>query len=85
VVQDGQTFTGGGVTAGIDFALAVIAALKGEGLAQSLQLGLEYDPQPPFDMGHPSKADAEILARMQPFYDGPVADTTQAIKTVRGH
>lgn len=62
VVRDGHVITGGGVTAGIDFALAVLAELGGEALAQSLQLGLEYAPAPPFDAGTPERAPAEILA-----------------------
>jgi len=62
VVRDGHVITGGGVTAGIDFALAVLAELGGDALAQSLQLGLEYAPAPPFDAGTPETAPSEILA-----------------------
>jgi transcriptional regulator GlxA family with amidase domain len=47
VVRDGHVITGGGVTAGIDFALTVLAELGGADVAQSLQLGLEYAPSPP--------------------------------------
>lgn len=65
VVRDGPVITGGGVTAGIDFALTVLAELGGEALAQSLQLGLEYAPAPPFDAGSPETAPAEILALYQ--------------------
>lgn len=61
-VFDRNRVTGGGVTAGIDFALALIAAVSGEGLAKTLQLGLEYDPAPPFDTGSPDKAGAEVVA-----------------------
>ena len=85
VVQDGTLFTGGGVTAGIDFALTVIAALKGESLAQALQLGLEYDPQPPFESGHPIKAAPDVLARMQPIYETPVAETAEALQAALDH
>lgn len=65
VVRDGHVITGGGVTAGMDFALTVLAELGGEALAQSLQLGLEYAPAPPFDAGSPETATAEILTLYQ--------------------
>jgi transcriptional regulator GlxA family with amidase domain len=62
VVRDGNVITGGGVTAGIDFALVVAAEIGGDALAQSLQLALEYAPAPPFDAGRPETAPPEILA-----------------------
>jgi transcriptional regulator GlxA family with amidase domain len=62
VVRDGNVITGGGVTAGIDFALAVLAELGGDNLAESLQLGLEYAHAPPFDAGTPETAPPAILA-----------------------
>jgi cyclohexyl-isocyanide hydratase len=62
VVVDGNVITGGGVTAGIDFALTVAAELFGPEVAKTIQLGLEYDPQPPFDAGHPSRAEAALVA-----------------------
>lgn len=65
VVQDGNLFTAGGVTSGIDFALTVVAEIAGQQLAKSIQLGLEYDPHPPFNSGHPDVADPELLARLQ--------------------
>lgn len=65
VVRDGSVITGGGVTAGIDFALTVLAEIGGEDLAQALQLGLEYAPAPPFNAGSPETAPAAILARYQ--------------------
>ena len=58
VVKDGNVITGGGVTAGIDFGLSVIAEIAGETTARRIQLGIEYDPAPPFDSGHPNKASA---------------------------
>jgi len=70
VVQDGNIITGGGVTAGIDFALTVISELFDERTAQMIQLGLEYAPQPPFDAGRPERAPAvileEVTRRMSP-------------------
>ena len=65
VVFDRNRATGGGVTAGIDFGLALTAAIRGEAHAKLVQLSLEYDPAPPFDSGSPERADAETLARYQ--------------------
>jgi cyclohexyl-isocyanide hydratase len=64
VVFDRNRVTGGGVTAGIDFALALTAAIRGEDYARSVQLGLEYDPSPPFDSGTPEKAGPELVAKV---------------------
>jgi cyclohexyl-isocyanide hydratase len=61
-VIDRNRMTGGGVTAGIDFALALTAAIRGEGHARMIQLALEYDPAPPFDAGSPGKAGADFVA-----------------------
>ena len=61
VVRDGHVITGGGVTAGIDFALIVLAEIGGAELAQVVQLGFEYAPQPPFDAGRPDTASSDIL------------------------
>jgi cyclohexyl-isocyanide hydratase len=60
VVRDGNIITGGGVTAGADFALALIAELRGQDAAQSVQLALEYAPAPPFDAGLPETAPTHI-------------------------
>ena len=65
VVRDGDVITGGGVTAGIDFALVVAAELAGPEVAQAIQLGLEYAPAPPFDAGRPETAPAQVLAVVQ--------------------
>lgn len=62
-VVDRNRVTGGGVTAGIDFALVLMAAVAGEEYAKAVQLGLEYDPAPPFDAGSPEKAGPELVAR----------------------
>jgi cyclohexyl-isocyanide hydratase len=61
VVQDGNIFTGGGVTAGIDFALTVAAEVAGPIAAQAIQLSLEYAPEPPFNSGRPELAPPEVL------------------------
>jgi cyclohexyl-isocyanide hydratase len=61
-VRDGNLFTGGGVTAGIDFALTIAAELAGPRAAQAIQLQLEYAPAPPFDAGTPESAPSEVVA-----------------------
>jgi len=61
VVQRGKVVTGAGVSAGIDLALTLVGEIWGPEMAQAVQLGIEYDPQPPYDAGAPSKAPAEIL------------------------
>ncbi len=61
VVFDGKVVTGAGVSAGIDMALALAARIAGPEVAQAIQLGIEYDPQPPFDAGAPEKAPAAIV------------------------
>jgi len=72
-VVDGNRITGGGVTAGIDFALTLIAEAVDEPMARIVQLALEYDPQPPFDSGSPHRVDPALraaydrrIARMYP-------------------
>jgi cyclohexyl-isocyanide hydratase len=70
VVVDGKFFTGGGVTAGIDVALTVAAEIAGRAAAEAIQLGIEYDPKPPFASGSPERADPAVLeavlARAEP-------------------
>jgi cyclohexyl-isocyanide hydratase len=65
VVVDRNRITGGGVTAGIDFGLTVAAQLHGEAVAKGLQLGMEYDPRPPFDCGSPGSAPADLVAQVR--------------------
>jgi transcriptional regulator GlxA family with amidase domain len=60
VVFAGRIATAAGVSAGIDLALALVGRLHGEDVAHAIQLGIEYDPQPPYDSGSPSKARPEI-------------------------
>lgn len=64
-VVDRDRITGGGVTAGIDFALVVAAELAGEDVAKRIQLGLEYNPAPPFACGHPDVADPALVAEVR--------------------
>jgi len=69
VVKDGNVITAGGVTSGIDFGLRVVAEIAGETVAQTIQLGLEYDPEPPFDAGHPDRASDAVEAALFPRYE----------------
>lgn len=62
VVFDRNRVTGGGVTAGIDLALALMATIRGDTYARGVQLGLEYDPEPPFDSGSPEAVEPELVA-----------------------
>jgi cyclohexyl-isocyanide hydratase len=61
VVVDRNRITGGGVTAGIDFGLVVLAKLRGDDAAKFTQLAMEYDPEPPFNSGSPKTADPAIV------------------------
>jgi cyclohexyl-isocyanide hydratase len=63
VVVDGNRVTGGGVTAGLDFALTLAAKLRGQDFAESIALALEYDPQPPFRAGRPDLARPDMVAQ----------------------
>src|SRR3954452_19714635 len=63
VAIDGTVITGGGVTAGIDFALTVATQLFGPELAKAIQLGIEYDPHPPFDCGAPERAEPALVEK----------------------
>jgi transcriptional regulator GlxA family with amidase domain len=66
-VEDGKTITAAGVTAGLDMALHLVSRELGPELAQSIQLGLEYDPQPPFDSGSPEKAPPAVVEAVTAF------------------
>jgi putative intracellular protease/amidase len=61
VVEQGKVITAAGVSSGIDMGLLLAAKIAGPDVAQAIQLGIEYDPQPPFDAGSPEKAPAEIV------------------------
>jgi transcriptional regulator GlxA family with amidase domain len=82
VVRDGHVLTGGGVTAGIDFALTLLAELAGEGFAKGVQLGMEYAPAPPFDCGRPDLASSELVAatnaRVAPLMERRLAQAREA-------
>ena len=80
VVRDGNVITGGGVTAGIDFALTVVAELASAETAQAIQLGIEYAPAPPFDAGSPETAPPAILARVRERMTGMAAQRRAAVE-----
>jgi cyclohexyl-isocyanide hydratase len=69
IVKDGNVITAGGVTSGIDFGLSVVAEIAGETVAQAIQLGIEYDPNPPFDSGNPDRASETVKATVAPRYE----------------
>jgi cyclohexyl-isocyanide hydratase len=79
VVRDGNVITGGGVTAGIDFALAVVAELAGPETAQAIQLQIEYAPAPPFAAGAPETAPPAVVARVRERMAGMAAQRTAAV------
>ncbi len=69
VVKDGNLITAGGVTSGIDFGLSVVAEVADEMTARTIQLGIEYDPAPPFDSGHPDRAPAAVKSALSDRYE----------------
>jgi transcriptional regulator GlxA family with amidase domain len=80
VVFQGKVVTAAGVSSGIDMALALAARVAGEDTAKAIQLGIEYDPQPPFDCGSTEKAPAELVERFR----GLVAARMQASRERAG-
>jgi putative intracellular protease/amidase len=65
VVEQGKIITAAGVSSGIDMGLHLAALIAGDDVAQMIQLGIEYDPQPPFDAGSPAKAPAAIVEQLR--------------------
>ncbi|MEM7458425.1 MAG: DJ-1/PfpI family protein [Pseudomonadota bacterium] len=82
IVEDRNRFSGGGVTSGIDFALALTARIRGEDHAKFVQLSIEYDPNPPFDAGSPDKVPAHILERYYKLIDAAVPDREAKVKAI---
>src|SRR5262245_24909221 len=85
VVKDRNRLTGGGVTAGIDFGLTLLAQLRGESVARMMQLAMEYDPQPPFEAGSPASAGAETVALVRQFVAPVHARTMQIANAWQAH
>jgi cyclohexyl-isocyanide hydratase len=82
IVFDRNRVTGGGVTAGIDFALALTAAIRGEDHAKFVQLSIEYDPHPPFDCGTPDKVDAATLERYKAMVAARYPDRDAIVRAI---
>jgi cyclohexyl-isocyanide hydratase len=82
VVRDGALFTGGGVTAGIDFALTIAAEIAGPEVAQAIQLQIEYAPAPPFAAGSPETAPPAVLAQARARGAGMRAEREQLMQRV---
>ena len=80
VVVDGNVITGGGVTAGIDVALQLVAELRGQADAEAIQLAIEYDPQPAFSAGSPASADPALVARVQSAMAGRLAEREARVR-----
>lgn len=82
IVEDRNRFSGGGVTSGIDFALALAARIRNEDFARFIQLSIEYDPNPPFDSGTPDKAPPEILERYYQMIEANVPGREAKVKAI---
>jgi cyclohexyl-isocyanide hydratase len=82
VVRDGNLLTGGGITAGIDFALTLVSELLGEDEAQAIQLELEYAPAPPFDAGSPGSAPQTIVELVSQRLGASLAQREQIVTRV---
>jgi cyclohexyl-isocyanide hydratase len=85
VVLDRNRLTGGGVTAGIDFGLMLLAQLRGEQAARMTQLAMEYDPQPPFEAGSPASAGEDAIAFVRSFIAPVHARTMLIAKAWQAH
>lgn len=82
VVTDRNRVSGGGVTAGIDFGLVILAELLGSEIAQVTQLSMEYDPAPPFDVGTPEKAGPALVEKVQEWIGPATMETiTRTLNT----
>ena len=84
VVRDGNVITGGGVTAGIDIALNIVADLRGPDVAKMIQLAIEYAPAPPFNSGRPETAAPETVAAVEQLFSSFAAQRREAIEQLTG-
>lgn len=84
VVRDGNCITGGGVTAGIDIALNIVADLRGDDVAKMIQLAIEYAPAPPFNSGRPETAEPKTVEAVKQLFAGFAAARAKAIDEVTG-
>jgi cyclohexyl-isocyanide hydratase len=83
VVVDRNRVTGGGVTAGIDFGLVLLAKMRGNEVAKVIQLAMEYDPKPPFDAGSPQTAGPAIVKQAMAFMEAGDRETREVIADAR--
>ena len=81
VVWDGNLVTGGGVTAGLDFGLEIVAALRGKDYAKAIQLQMEYDPAPPFNSGSPDTAPESIHNNVKGMFAPLILDMELAVES----
>jgi len=84
VVRDGNCITGGGVTAGIDIALSIVADLAGEDTAKMIQLAIEYAPAPPFSSGRPETAEPKTVEAVKSLFAAFAAQRREAIASFTG-
>jgi cyclohexyl-isocyanide hydratase len=84
VVRDGNVITGGGVTAGIDIALTIVADLAGDDVAKMIQLAIEYAPAPPFNSGRPEVAEEKTVAAVKQMFAGFAEQRRKAIEGLTG-
>jgi cyclohexyl-isocyanide hydratase len=82
VVRDGNIITGGGVTAGIDFALVAISEIFGRDVAEAVELRVEYAPAPPFGVGRPEIAPPELVSNVRDALSGSTAAYRKAVHQV---
>ncbi len=85
VVRDGNVVTGGGVTAGIDIALSIVADIAGEDVAKMIQLAIEYAPAPPFNSGRPEVAEEKTVAAVKGLFAGFAEQRRKAIEGLVGN
>lgn len=85
VVTDRNRITGGGITAGIDFGLVLISLTEGEDLAKTIQLMLEYNPQPPFRSGSPETAEPHILEKAKELSENAFEARLKIIQKIKGY
>jgi transcriptional regulator GlxA family with amidase domain len=78
VVEHGKIVTAAGVSSGIDMALGLVTRINGPEVAQAVQLGIEYDPQPPHDAGSPEKASPEIVELVRTVFEAQEAESQRA-------
>jgi transcriptional regulator GlxA family with amidase domain len=79
IVEHGKIVTAGGVASGIDMALHLVKTINGEQVAQAVQLGIEYDPEPPVDAGSPEKAPQEIVELVTAAFEAREAGRTPTV------